>query len=242
MVEQLFRVRENVSALGESKVLDQENHVFEPFGSKVEEVLVAGHGGSRLSTGRMQLGFAGARRRREQSCNSTYGCVKMYKRSLPSGVRAERLNEYVKSGSRHQTVKPGFATVTKAVNRRGAAVNERQVPDEAPSPNGSIPGLSVVTNRRIGGQPPSTNGNSSRRPRHQTVQFRFRTVSKRGQFDCRLLLPTSVHAPLFAESRIASRINCVRSASRKSGMAGLPVERLSRKSATWWVKLCSYPI
>src|SRR5687768_11285383 len=53
---------------------------------------------------------------------------------------------------------------------------------------------------------------------------------------------TVIHFCDFADSRIASSTCCVSSASRKVGEAGLPVSRPFRKSATWWVKLASYPM
>ena len=46
----------------------------------------------------------------------------------------------------------------------------------------------------------------------------------------------------FAESRIASHTYCVSSASRNVGGHGLPLPIASKKSATWFTKLCSYPI
>jgi hypothetical protein len=50
---------------------------------------------------------------------------------------------------------------------------------------------------------------------------------------------TVIHFCPFADSNTASHTCCVRSASRKSGMAALPLATPSRKSATWWTKLCS---
>src|SRR5881396_3483247 len=53
---------------------------------------------------------------------------------------------------------------------------------------------------------------------------------------------TFSHLANLADFRTASQTYCVSSASRKVGLAGLPLATPSRKSATWCTKLCSYPI
>ena len=49
----------------------------------------------------------------------------------------------------------------------------------------------------------------------------------------------SSHPLFFALFNTASHTFCVSSASRNVGGQGLPVARDSRKSATWWMNVCS---
>jgi len=124
----------------------------------------------------------------------------------------------------------------RAARARGEFVQVYRVPGLAPRRKGAawnnLP--PVRHSRKQSAARYAQQAAQARRP-----ALRLSSFSNGGEGPERPYVATWTHWPDWADARTASQTRCVSRASRKLGLAGSPVSRPFRKSASAWMNVCS---